>query len=46
MNQDNRVLARNGARELTPNEAEAVSGGALSRFTICTLPPHGDRDCG
>lgn len=46
MNQDNRVLAREGARELTPNEAESVMGGLNPQFTICSFhPPGGDGDC-
>jgi hypothetical protein len=46
MNQDNRVLGRQGARDLTPQEAELVNG-AFKVFTICTLrpPPFGDADC-
>jgi hypothetical protein len=46
MNQDNRALGRQGARELTPQEAELVKG-AFSVFTICTIapPPFGDADC-
>lgn len=47
MKQDNRVLARDGARELTPNEVEAVNG-ALQQATICTIttpPGHFDGDC-
>lgn len=46
MNQDNRVLGRKGARDLTAREIELVTGAFLV-FTICTLrpPPFGDADC-
>lgn len=44
MNQDNRVLGRKGARDLTPDEADAVVGGLNPQFTICTLLPR-DGDC-
>jgi hypothetical protein len=37
MNQDNRVLGRKGARELTPREIERVTG-AIKTTTLCTLP--------
>lgn len=45
-NEDNRVLGRQGARELTPAEAEIVTA-AFKVFTICTIapPPFGDADC-
>jgi hypothetical protein len=39
MNQDNRVLGRKGARELTPREVEYVTG-AISTQTPCTLKHH------
>lgn len=36
-NQDNRVLSRIGARELTRREMEHVSGGsAIRTTTVCT----------
>lgn len=36
MNKDNRVLGRQGARELTPQEAEQVTGAYRIRtFTAC-----------
>jgi hypothetical protein len=36
MKQDNRVLGRQGARELTPQEAEQVTGAYRIRtFTAC-----------
>lgn len=34
-NEDNRVLGRRGARELTVNEVDAVSGATL-RTLVCT----------
>lgn len=36
MEQDNRVLARSGARELTTDEMKAVNG-ALGTLTVCTF---------
>lgn len=36
MEQDNRVLARSGARELTTDEMKAVSG-AIGTQTLCTF---------
>lgn len=36
MDQDNRVLSRKGARELTAQETEHVSGGAHTA-TACTF---------
>jgi hypothetical protein len=46
MNQDNRVLVRQGARELTPRETESIYGAGIT-LTICTLPhtPAHDGDC-
>jgi len=38
MNQDNRVLARTRARDLTENEIHAVSGGTVTTLTVCTVP--------
>jgi hypothetical protein len=35
MNQDNRVLGRRGARELTPRETEYITG-AIQTQTVCT----------
>jgi hypothetical protein len=35
MNQDNRVLSRVGARELTQEEADKVQGG-FRTLTVCT----------
>ena len=34
MNQDNRVLTRRGARELSPQEVEAVTGALKIRHTL------------
>ena len=39
MNQNNRVLGRQGARDLTPAEAEVVTGGLrFHTLTVCTVP--------
>jgi hypothetical protein len=38
MNNDNRVLGRRGARELTPRETEHVTGG-IQTNTLCTFDP-------
>lgn len=35
---DNRVLSRTGARELTPKETEHVSGG-VHTYTMCSFDP-------
>ncbi len=43
MNQDNRVLGRKGARELTPREIEHVTG-AIQTETVCTFDETGFRD--
>jgi hypothetical protein len=43
MNDQNRVLVRQGARELTPTETDLVSGG-LHTLTLCTAGPCGQRD--
>ena len=40
MNDQNRVLVRNGARELSAEEAERVGGG-LQTDTVCTFGPKG-----
>jgi len=36
MNDQNRVLIRKGARELTPTEADLINGG-LRTLTLCTI---------
>jgi len=38
MENNNRVLIRKGARELTRDEAERV-GGSLHTLTVCTFDP-------
>lgn len=38
MNDQNRVLVRQGARELTPTETDLVNGG-LRTLTLCTAGP-------
>jgi len=44
MKTENRVLARQGARELTPSEIDHVTGGVRTT-TVCTVPrPNGARD--
>jgi hypothetical protein len=40
MKQDNRVLGRKGARELTATEVDHVTG-AVHTETKCSLGPHG-----
>ena len=44
MNNDNRVLGRQGAKELTPSEADHVVGG-FSTLTVCTIPRPGTVGC-
>jgi len=43
MNNQNRVLIRRGARELTPTESALVNGGLIT-FSICTNSPSPDGD--
>lgn len=43
MNNQNRVLIRRGARELTPTESEIVNGGFIT-FSLCTSSPSPDGD--
>jgi hypothetical protein len=43
MNEQDRVLIRRGARELTPEETERVSGG-LRTLTACTIGAAAQRD--
>ena len=43
MNDQNRVLIRRGARELTPTEADLVNGGILT-LSLCTNDPSPDGD--
>lgn len=43
MNQDNRVLSRIGARELTAEEVDQVVGGFTVRtHTLCLVDPQGN----
>jgi hypothetical protein len=44
MNNEKRVLARQGAKELAPSEADHVVGG-LSTLTVCTIPRPGTHGC-
>jgi hypothetical protein len=45
MNQDNRVLGRKGARELTPEELGRVSGADTVHTNVVTFNPlTGQRD--
>jgi hypothetical protein len=37
MNQENRVLSRLGARELTYDEIESVSGARAFHTNVCTI---------
>jgi hypothetical protein len=43
MNDQNRVLARKGARDLTHEEVELASGG-LRTLTLCSINSLGQRD--
>jgi len=43
MNDQNRVLGRQGARPLTPAEMEMISGGFIT-FSLCTSAPSPDGD--
>ncbi len=49
-NQDNRVLSRQLARDLTPKELEVITGGFFTNpnrdvtTTFCTLASDGDDD--
>ncbi len=43
--ENNRVLNRIGARELTPQEVERVSGGHPTTTYILTSPPPYTSDC-
>jgi len=44
MNNDKRVLARQGAKELTLSEADHVNGG-FSTLSVCTIPRPGTHGC-
>jgi hypothetical protein len=43
MNDETRVLSRQGARELTPAEAENIKGAFIT-FSLCTANPSPDGD--
>jgi hypothetical protein len=43
MNDQNRVLIRQGARQLTPTETDLVSGGLIT-LSLCTSSPSPDGD--
>jgi hypothetical protein len=43
MNNQDRVLIRRGARELTPTEADLVNGG-FRTLSLCTSSPSPDGD--
>ena len=43
MKEQDRVLIRRGARELTPEEVERISGG-LRTLTLCSIGSAGQRD--
>ena len=45
MNNDNRVLGRKGAKELTLSEADHVIGGVATLLSLCTLPRPGTVGC-
>jgi hypothetical protein len=41
---DNRVLSRMGARQLTPNEVERVAGGKLTLASVLLTAPVSNPD--
>ena len=43
MKDQNRVLGRQGARQLTAAEAELIKGGFIT-FSFCTFGPNSDGD--
>jgi hypothetical protein len=43
MNDQNRILIRRGARELTPTEADLINGG-FRTLSFCTSSPSPDGD--
>ena len=45
MNNDKRVLGRQGAKELAPSEADHVNGGIITRLSVCTIPRPGTTGC-
>jgi hypothetical protein len=44
MNDNNRILSRQNARELTPAEVDHVTGN-INTLTICSWNPVGGKDC-
>ena len=44
MKENNRVLSRQNARELTPAEVEHVTG-IVNTWMICSWNPVGGKDC-
>lgn len=44
MNQDNRVLSRKNARELSIEETGEVFGGSIATGAPCSLGPNGTLD--
>ena len=44
MKENNRVLSRQNARELTPAEVDHVTGN-INTLTICSWNPVGGKDC-
>jgi hypothetical protein len=45
MKDDNRVLSRRGAKELTPGEIEQVNGGFTTLLSVCSIPRPGTQGC-
>ncbi len=43
MNDQSRVLSRQGARQLTPAETDLIKGGFIT-FSLCTANPSPDGD--
>jgi hypothetical protein len=43
MNDPNRVLSRQGARQLTPAETDVIKGGFIT-LSVCTANPSPDGD--
>lgn len=44
-NNDNRVLGRQGAIELTPSETDNVMGGLVTLLSVCSRPFPGTTGC-
>lgn len=45
MNNENRVLGRQNAKELTLSEADHVIGGINTLLSVCTIPRPGTHGC-